>query len=178
MRELLSKKNSVKARREARGRCASADPDGPVGTAGLPDCRGGSDDDPPPADQTARDRGAPAVARLGQRAAQVRLSKGIGTRAPILVEAQPNARWSLDFVHDQLAYGRQFRILNVVDDVTRECLALAIGRQTTTRRSHIRPSATGRSERSPRNCSPQPTAALRHLRQSAYQPKRTPVPSG
>jgi transposase InsO family protein len=30
---------------------------------------------------------------------------------------------SLDFVHDQLACGRRFRILNVVDDVTRECLA-------------------------------------------------------
>lgn len=48
--------------------------------------------------------------------------KAIGTRAPILVEARPNARWSLDFVHDQLACGRRFRILNVVDDVTRECL--------------------------------------------------------
>jgi len=44
-------------------------------------------------------------------------------RAPILVEAKPNARWSLDFVHDQLACGRCFRILNIVDDVTRECLA-------------------------------------------------------
>jgi putative transposase len=49
--------------------------------------------------------------------------KAIGTRAPILVEAKVNARWSLDFVHDQLAQGRRFRILNVVDDVTRECLA-------------------------------------------------------
>jgi transposase InsO family protein len=49
--------------------------------------------------------------------------KAIGTRAPILVEAKPNARWSLDFVHDQLACGRRFRILNIVDDVTRECLA-------------------------------------------------------
>ena len=49
--------------------------------------------------------------------------KAAGTRAPILVEAKPNARWSLDFVHDQLAGGRRFRILNIVDDVTRECLA-------------------------------------------------------
>jgi putative transposase len=49
--------------------------------------------------------------------------KAVGTRAPILVETTPNARWSLDFVHDQLAGGRRFRILNVVDDVTRECLA-------------------------------------------------------
>ena len=47
----------------------------------------------------------------------------LGTRAPILVEARANARWSLDFVHDQFACGRRFRVLNVVDDVTRECLA-------------------------------------------------------
>lgn len=49
--------------------------------------------------------------------------RAVGTRAPILVEAKVNARWSLDFVHDQFACGRHFRILNVVDDVTRECLA-------------------------------------------------------
>ncbi len=51
--------------------------------------------------------------------------KAAGTRAPILVEGKPNARWSLDFVHDQLAGSRRFRILNIVDDVTRECLAAA-----------------------------------------------------
>ena len=49
--------------------------------------------------------------------------RAVGTRTPILVEAKANARWSLDFVHDQFACGRRFRILNVVDDVTRECLA-------------------------------------------------------
>jgi transposase InsO family protein len=48
--------------------------------------------------------------------------KAIGTRAPILVEAKANARRSLDIVHDQFANGRRFRILNVVDDVTTECL--------------------------------------------------------
>lgn len=48
--------------------------------------------------------------------------RAIGTRAPMLVEAQPNARWSLDFVSDQLRCGKRFRILNVMDDVTRECL--------------------------------------------------------
>ncbi|CAJ0855594.1 hypothetical protein AMST5_00847 [freshwater sediment metagenome] len=49
--------------------------------------------------------------------------RAVGARAPILVEAKANARWSLDFVHDQFAHGRRFRILNIVDDVTRECLA-------------------------------------------------------
>ena len=49
--------------------------------------------------------------------------KAIGVRVPILLEARPNARWSLDFVHDQFACGRRFRVFNIVDDVTRECLA-------------------------------------------------------
>ena len=48
--------------------------------------------------------------------------KAVGTRAPILVEARPNARWSTDFVHDQFANGRRLRILNIVDDVTKQCL--------------------------------------------------------
>lgn len=47
--------------------------------------------------------------------------RAVGTRAPILITQHPNARWSLDFVHDQFADGRRFRILNIVDDVTREC---------------------------------------------------------
>ena len=33
-------------------------------------------------------------------------------------------RWSLDFVHNQMASGRRFHVPNVVDDVTRECLQL------------------------------------------------------
>jgi putative transposase len=49
--------------------------------------------------------------------------RAVGSRAPIMVESKPNARWSVDFVHDQLACGRRLRILNIVDDVTRECLA-------------------------------------------------------
>jgi transposase InsO family protein len=48
--------------------------------------------------------------------------KAIGVRAPIPVEVKPNARWSLDFVYDQFANGRRFRVLNIVDDVTKECL--------------------------------------------------------
>ena len=49
--------------------------------------------------------------------------RAVGTRAPAPVPALPNQRWSLNFVHDQMASGRRFRVLNVVDDVTRECLA-------------------------------------------------------
>jgi putative transposase len=36
----------------------------------------------------------------------------------------PNQAWSLDFGADQLADGRRFRSLTVVDTYTRECLAI------------------------------------------------------
>jgi putative transposase len=51
--------------------------------------------------------------------------RALGTRAPMLVPQWPNDRWSLDdFVADQFLDGRRLRILVVVDDCTRECLAL------------------------------------------------------
>lgn len=50
--------------------------------------------------------------------------RAIGTRAPMLVPIMPNERWSLDFVSDQFTDGRRFRILTIVDDCTRENLAL------------------------------------------------------
>jgi putative transposase len=34
-----------------------------------------------------------------------------------------NERWSLDFIHDALENGRRLRVLNVIDDFSRECLA-------------------------------------------------------
>lgn len=48
--------------------------------------------------------------------------RALGTRAPMLVPLVPNDRWSLDFVSDQFACGRRFRILAIFDDCTRECL--------------------------------------------------------
>jgi putative transposase len=50
--------------------------------------------------------------------------RAMGTRAPMVLPLMPNQRWSLDFVSDQLTDGRRFRIMTVVDDCTRECLAL------------------------------------------------------
>jgi putative transposase len=44
-----------------------------------------------------------------------------------------NQRWSMAFMSDALADGRRFRLLNVVDDWTRECLAIAVGRSLTGR---------------------------------------------
>ena len=50
--------------------------------------------------------------------------RALGLRAPIALPSGPNERWSLDFVSDSLTDGRRFRVLAVVDDFTRECLAL------------------------------------------------------
>jgi putative transposase len=50
--------------------------------------------------------------------------RAIGTRRPMVTPVAADQRWSLDFVSDQLTDGRRFRILAVVDDCTRECLAL------------------------------------------------------
>ncbi|WP_256124437.1 IS3 family transposase, partial [Endobacter medicaginis] len=51
--------------------------------------------------------------------------RAMGTRRPIETPIMANQRWSLDFLSDQLTDGRRFRIFAVVDDCTRECLALA-----------------------------------------------------
>jgi putative transposase len=52
--------------------------------------------------------------------------RAIGTRAPLVLPQGANQRWSLDFVSDALACSRKFRVLAVVDDFTRECLALVV----------------------------------------------------
>src|SRR5437762_8577492 len=59
-----------------------------------------------------------AVRRRGGR------KRALGTRAPMALLQGPNQRWSLDFLSDAFADGRRFRILAIVDDFTRECLAL------------------------------------------------------
>ena len=50
--------------------------------------------------------------------------RALGTRRPLVVPDGPNRRWSPDFASDAFTDGRRFRILAVVDDFTRECLAL------------------------------------------------------
>ena len=57
-----------------------------------------------------------------------------GTRAPMAIPQEPNQRWSLDFVSDALACGRRFRLLNVIDDYSRECLACIVDTSLSGRR--------------------------------------------
>src|SRR5260221_5452809 len=52
--------------------------------------------------------------------------RALGSRTPMMVPAGINQRWSLDFVSDTLADGRRFRVLCVLDDFSRECLATVV----------------------------------------------------
>ncbi len=47
-------------------------------------------------------------------------------RVVLPLPTQPNERWSMDFMSDTLATGRTFRTLNIVDDASRECLAIEV----------------------------------------------------
>jgi putative transposase len=54
---------------------------------------------------------------------QVRTKKRkklIRPRMPMVMPIEKDVRWSMDFVSDQLSNGRRFRVLNVVDDHSRE----------------------------------------------------------
>lgn len=59
-----------------------------------------------------------------RRKKRKRLAAGLRTVLP--PPTRPNQRWSMDFVQDTLATSRRFRTLNVVDDLTRECLAIEV----------------------------------------------------
>ena len=48
-------------------------------------------------------------------------------RQPLLKAQELNERWSMDFMSDALADGRRFRVFNVLDEFSRECLAIEAG---------------------------------------------------
>jgi putative transposase len=52
--------------------------------------------------------------------------RALGTRAPMILPQGRNQRWSLDFVSDSLVDCRRFRILCIIDDFSRECLATVV----------------------------------------------------
>ena len=45
---------------------------------------------------------------------------------PLAVPERPNQTWSMDFMHDQLADGRRYRLFNVIDDCNREGLGIEV----------------------------------------------------
>jgi putative transposase len=51
---------------------------------------------------------------------------GLVERKPLPKPSSANISWSMDFVSDGLADGRRLRCLNIVDDCTRECVAIEV----------------------------------------------------
>lgn len=61
-----------------------------------------------------------------RRRRRKRLSRA--ERVPLPTPSGARQRWSMDFMLDTLADGRGFRTLNIVDDFTRECVAIEVDR--------------------------------------------------
>ncbi len=54
--------------------------------------------------------------------------RGIGTAVGAMCPIAPNALWAMDFQFDTTANGRTLKLLNIVDEYTRECPAIVVGR--------------------------------------------------
>lgn len=55
-----------------------------------------------------------------------RKKQAAAVRVPLPVPTGPNQAWSMDFVWDYLRGGRRIKLLTIVDDFTRECLAVEV----------------------------------------------------
>lgn len=54
--------------------------------------------------------------------------RGIGAHVGAMCPIRPNALWALDFQFDVTVDGRTLKLLNVIDEFTRECLAIDVDR--------------------------------------------------
>ena len=68
---------------------------------------------------------------LNLRTKRLRRNRSAATRLDRPVLSAPNQLWSMDFVSDALFNGKKFRALTLVDNHTRECLAIVVGQSLT-----------------------------------------------
>ena len=54
--------------------------------------------------------------------------RGIGVSVGAMCPIRPNVVWAMDFQFDQTSDGRMLKLLNVIDEYTRECLAIVVER--------------------------------------------------
>jgi putative transposase len=54
--------------------------------------------------------------------------RGIGVALAAMCPIRPNVVWAMDFQFDQTSGGRLLKCLNVIDEFSRECLAIDVGR--------------------------------------------------
>jgi len=63
--------------------------------------------------------------RVPQKKRKKRLT-GVGAHVGAMCPIRPNVLWALDFQFDTLANGRTLKMLNVIDEFTREALAIEV----------------------------------------------------
>lgn len=63
---------------------------------------------------------------LGMQVRTRRRKKLTRPRTPMTVPTRPNESWSMDIVHDQLADGRRFRVLKIIEDYSRRCVGQVV----------------------------------------------------
>ncbi len=63
--------------------------------------------------------------RVPQKQRKKRLI-GIGTHVGAMCPIRPNVLWAMDFQFDHTIDGRQVKMLNIIDEYTRECLAIVV----------------------------------------------------
>jgi putative transposase len=69
-------------------------------------------------------RGGPAGPAAPQEEAVTGIGVAVGAKSPI----RPNVIWAMDFQFDTTADGRTLKMLNVIDEFTREVLAIDVDR--------------------------------------------------
>lgn len=52
--------------------------------------------------------------------------RGVGAHVGAMSPIRPNALWAMDFQFDRMIDGRQVKLLNIIDEYTRECLAIVV----------------------------------------------------
>lgn len=57
--------------------------------------------------------------------------RGVGAHVGAMCPIRPNAIWALDFQFDETSDGKQLKLLNAIDEFTRECLAIDVNRNMT-----------------------------------------------
>jgi len=70
---------------------------------------------------------------LSLRKSRFKRKKAARTKGEMQRAEFPNHVWTYDFMDDVTERGNQIRILNVVDEFSRECLAIRVGRSITSR---------------------------------------------
>lgn len=102
--------------------------------------------------------------RVKRRRKRIRLP-----RVPPVPATRPHERWSLDFLTDALVDGRRFRVLTIVDNVSRVSPAIEVGPSLTGER--VWPSWIASSERS--GC---PSASPLTMARSSFPKRSMPGP--